>query len=216
MRAVRRQVDELAVARSARDLGALERVDRRVVGLQRRDVRDRDPRDREAGHTSAEEVDESLHLGHLRHDVILPCGGDAAGISPRAPARAAASAHRSTRSPAIQPSSRPRGPSSPWRRSPSYRNPSVRAARADATFPTTARHSTPLRSSLPDEREVDHGARRLGEVPAPARGAAIQYPISAEPPRSTRCRPIIPTHLSSARMPQVSSVPVSHHPPPSR
>ena len=39
------EVDELAVARGAGDLGALERVDRRIVGLQRGDVRDRDARD---------------------------------------------------------------------------------------------------------------------------------------------------------------------------
>ena len=91
MRPGGREVDELAVSRGAGDLGIRQRLDRRVVRLQRRDVGDRRPGDAHTGEPLAEEVDEPLHLGHLGHALILPRGGDT-GVSPAvvSPARARA------------------------------------------------------------------------------------------------------------------------------
>ncbi|SBS74253.1 hypothetical protein MIPYR_60026 [uncultured Microbacterium sp.] len=82
---IRREVDELAVPRGTRDGRAAQRVDRRVVGLQSRDVRDGDLRDGQARHALAEVVDEALHFRHLRHAVILPRPADLGSVPEHVP-----------------------------------------------------------------------------------------------------------------------------------
>ena len=169
-------VEELAAARHARGSSApCSGVHGRVVGLERGERRDRDARDLEPRRPAVQEVDEPLHLGHLRHAPILSRGRRRA-VSPRAPARAAASdrlpraARRSSR--------RPARAGWPGRLGAAPRTGTRACGRCapTATFPTTARHSMRSRLQRLGEGEVDDRPRRLGEVSAAAR--AGRHPVS--------------------------------------
>src|SRR5690606_35392699 len=66
-------VDELPVPSRAGDHGTLQGADGRIERLQCGDRGHADPRDGPPRDAFTEEVDETLHLRHLRHAAILSC-----------------------------------------------------------------------------------------------------------------------------------------------
>ena len=133
---------------------------------------------------------------------IRTTGQRAAVFSRPEPARAAASCHPPPSRPRSSRRSRSCVADEPLRSTPSYRKPRVRAARADATFPATARHSmrssrrwpvrTPSRSpSAPPRSEArgrgrsDHPVSDLGRVAAAGQEASMpaQCVVDADAPR---------------------------------
>jgi hypothetical protein len=68
---VGREEEALAAPFGATEAAALERIERRVEGLQRRDVRRSGVRDRERRHGLVELTPPRLHLRQLRHGVTV-------------------------------------------------------------------------------------------------------------------------------------------------
>ena len=76
MQVAHRKVDELAVPAGRADRRAVELLQRRIEGLQRRDRRDRGRRDGVTHGALAEEPHERVHLGKLGHQPIVSPTGD--------------------------------------------------------------------------------------------------------------------------------------------